>query len=466
MKKYILFGASKMAESILENHLIKQNEIDYFFDNNPKKWGTFYLQKEIKKPIYIEQAEILVTSMYNIEIVSQMLQMGYRKFHVALEYEGVFFIKDYDYSSYKDFNIIPNKVVLISENFSGCNAYALQHMHQNYLQDINLLLLNINIRKDETYFYDILTSKVIIYTHIGKEVNLPDKINIQLWHGFPLKGLNYTSNYSLMDYNLIEEQHKRWLIMNKVISLGHFYNLLMGASYGIPQNLFEITGYPRNDLLLLSNGKKNLEEIFPESKGKKIILYMPTFKKTVYGEKEGDKKGYLFNFDDFNFKDFSLYCKENKILFLLKIHAYDYQCIPEELKENDTIKILKDENFAEKDLYEYLNSADILITDYSSVYFDYLLLDRPIIFLNADADIYASERGFLLEPLEQWTPGVAVCHTKELQLEISSILSGKDDFKEKRKWVCDQVHQYQDAFSSKRILEMMQNMINSLNYTK
>ena len=75
MKKYILFGASKMAESILENHLIKQNEIDYFFDNNPKKWGTFYLQKEIKKPIYIEQAEILVTSMYNIEIVSQMLQM-------------------------------------------------------------------------------------------------------------------------------------------------------------------------------------------------------------------------------------------------------------------------------------------------------------------------------------------------------------------------------------------------------
>ena len=105
-------------------------------------------------------------------------------------------------------------------------------------------------------------------------------------------------------------------------------------------------------------------------------------------------------------------------------------------------------------------------TDYSSVYFDYLLLDRPIIFLNADADIYASERGFLLEPLEQWTPGVAVCHTKELQLEISSILSGKDDFKEKRKWVCDQVHQYQDAFSSKRILEMMQNMINSLNYKK
>lgn len=455
MKKYILFGASKMAETVIKNKIIQTENILCFFDNNPEKWGTTYLQKEIKKPLYNKNAEIVVTSMFYTEIVSQLITMGFRKFHVVLAYEENFSIKSYDYSNYTDFDIIPNKVVLISQNSSGSNAYALNYMYQNFFTDLGLSVVNVNVRDDESYFYDVMTSHVIAYTHPG--FDLPGKIHIQLWHGFPLKGLNYTANDCVEPF--AEKEHNRWLMMKKIISTGNLYNLLMGASYGLPRSLFEITGFPRNDFLFLSDGKKKLEFLFPESKNKTIIFYMPTFRETIYNQKEGGKSGYLFNWNDFNSDDFDDYCKSNNILFFIKIHPYDYQYMQDTDIKNDSIKILKDEYFAHGDLYEYLNAADILVTDYSSVYFDYLLLDRPIIFLDADFDTYAHDRGFLLHPVDKWRPGITVKDMKNIKEEILNVISGRDDYKERRKWVRDQVHQYQDAFSSERVFKMIQNII-------
>ena len=448
-----------MAETVINTCLIKESDIVYFFDNDISKWGKKYLKKKVKKPIYDENIIIIVTSMYYVEIVFQLIQLGYRNFFVTLEHEGKFLIKKYDYSSFDNFDVIPNKVALISENSSGCNAYGLQYMYKKYLNDGSLIFSNINIKYDENYFYDIFTSKIIVYTHVGREIQLPGKYNIQLWHGFPLKGLNYTSNYAIMERKIVEEQHKRFLMMDVVGSLGSMYNLLLGASYGIPRNLFKVTGYPRNDILLLSDGRKNLSDLLPGSEDKKIIFYMPTFKKTVYGEKEGNEKGYIFNFSDFIVEKFNEYCRKNNILFLIKIHAYDYKCIEDELIESDNIKILRDEYFHKRDLYEYLNAADILITDYSSAYFDYLLLDRPIIFVDTDTDIYAEERGFLLQPLEQWRPGIVIKNTEELMSQIVYILEGKDDFNEKRKWVRNQVHEYQDTSSSARIINIIKNIL-------
>ena len=55
--------------------------------------------------------------------------------------------------------------------------------------------------------------------------------------------------------------------------------------------------------------------------------------------------------------------------------------------------------------YDFLNVVDVLITDYSSIYFDYLLLNRPIIFHMPDLEEYQKKRGFILDPLDEWTPG-------------------------------------------------------------
>lgn len=70
------------------------------------------------------------------------------------------------------------------------------------------------------------------------------------------------------------------------------------------------------------------------------------------------------------------------------------------------------------DFYNILNAVDILITDYSSIYFDFLLLDRPIIFTPIDYEEYKHNRGFLLEPFDFWAPGDKCFCYEDLKLTI------------------------------------------------
>ena len=66
------------------------------------------------------------------------------------------------------------------------------------------------------------------------------------------------------------------------------------------------------------------------------------------------------------------------------------------------------------DLYELLGDTDFLITDFSSIYFDYLYLDKPIIFITNYLKQYEKVRGLLLSPYEDVTPGPCVNSQKEL----------------------------------------------------
>lgn len=103
------------------------------------------------------------------------------------------------------------------------------------------------------------------------------------------------------------------------------------------------------------------------------------------------------------------------------------------------------------DLYEVLSATDILITDYSSVYFDYLLLDKPIIFATPDLKEYQEERGFCLEPFEEWTPGPKVVTQEQLQSAIRNCNKEKDQYYQARRKVRNNVHQYIDGNSSVRV---------------
>ena len=109
----------------------------------------------------------------------------------------------------------------------------------------------------------------------------------------------------------------------------------------------------------------------------------------------------------------------------------------------------------EKCMYEYLNAADLIITDYSSVYFDYLLLDRPIVFTDKDINTYIMLKGLMLEPLDFWRPGASVHTIDMLEMEVLDAIRGKDRYEEQRKVLSDLVHRYQDAGATGRLFEMI-----------
>ena len=82
-----------------------------------------------------------------------------------------------------------------------------------------------------------------------------------------------------------------------------------------------------------------------------------------------------------------------------------------------------------EDLYCLLPATDALITDYSSVYFDYLLLNRPIGFVVDDLEHYRRQRGFLLEPVERWMPGEHFRSVNDLEGFIRDVAAGRDPYR-------------------------------------
>ena len=111
------------------------------------------------------------------------------------------------------------------------------------------------------------------------------------------------------------------------------------------------------------------------------------------------------------------------------------------------------------ELNELLPHVDILITDYSGAYLDYLLLDRPIIFAPFDIEKYLKMDRELYEDYDEATPGVKCKNWIEVLDKLSIILSGDDCYKAERLRALNKYHSYCDGDSSKRVYELANSLV-------
>mgnify|MGYP000849114584 FL=1 len=125
--------------------------------------------------------------------------------------------------------------------------------------------------------------------------------------------------------------------------------------------------------------------------------------------------------------------------------------IIEEYNLFNNIKVINNEFFEKNGvmLYELLGMADKLITDYSSVYIDYLILDKPIGFFIPDLKKYSNDRGFYENNLNESLPGPILEQDNDL---IDFIINNEDNYSQKRKIINDKYNKYKDNKNSKRIL--------------
>ena len=98
-----------------------------------------------------------------------------------------------------------------------------------------------------------------------------------------------------------------------------------------------------------------------------------------------------------------------------------------------------------------LRCADALVTDFSGVFLDYILLDRPMGFFCNDRDQYT--RGFAMENPEDYMPGPHMYTVEDFLSFIDSVCTGEDEYRQFRKTVRDRVHTYQDDQNCRRFLE-------------
>jgi CDP-ribitol ribitolphosphotransferase len=343
------------------------------------------------------------------------------------------------------------KIVLFKTSSSGCNSYFLyKNLPSDLAQKYDVQLAELNDLNSTA----IKESDIFITTH-GEFPSSPNKINIELWHGFPLKAM---ANMDPSEQASSQAISNYWRHVDLIISYSPLYITLFNSCMGARIDQYRVTGVPRNDALFDTGSRKRLEKLFPGLRDKKTMFFLPTFRKSIMTptKLEGNKnQSNVFGFESFDLPCFVTFLKSSGIGAVIKLHPFEEQYfIPQMEKwKHHGVYLLTDSMLRQSriDLYEILGACDLLITDYSSVYFDYLLLNRPIIFTPTDLDAYRSTRGLLLHPYEFWTPGPKAFNQESLQLAISQSFEDHMAYDSERRTIREMAHSHQDDQSAARI---------------
>lgn len=246
-----------------------------------------------------------------------------------------------------------------------------------------------------------------------------DTVYIQTWHGTPLKKLAVDIDEVRMPGTSTEKYKENFVMEAKkwdyLISPNEYSTEIFKKAFKFEKEIVE-SGYPRNDYLINENNENVIERIKIETNlpvDKKVILYAPTWRDNqFYG-----RGRYKFDLQmDLNLLKEKL---SNEYIIVLRLHYL----IAENLNLTDYEGFVYDLSFHE-DIRELYLVADLLITDYSSVFFDYAILKRPMIFYVYDIEEYRDNlRGFYFN-IEKHAPGPLVKNTEELIREIKKLNRG------------------------------------------
>ena len=238
------------------------------------------------------------------------------------------------------------------------------------------------------------------------------RLIINLWHGVPLK------KSALLDPNLKKAARiyfKKIFSENYtcILTTSHELIPLMARSFAVSEDKIKVWGQPRNDGLFQKNDcREILGQLFPDlPEYTKTVLYAPTFRD--YGQVQ------LFPFKDFDQKQLEAFLDEKNMLLFIRTHVAEQGSAAPYLGKR--IRFLGNEQA--EDVTGILNIFDCLITDYSSIYIDYLLTDKPMIFLPYDRQQYLDGRGMNFD-YDDVTPGPK----PETFNDFLDALSPKEDF--------------------------------------
>lgn len=200
---------------------------------------------------------------------------------------------------------------------------------------------------------------------------------------------------------------------------------------GIPKDRILPLGVSRTDVFFdagfLRQARERVKEKFPETEGKKVILYAPTFRGRVASAKAPDRLSVPLFYEAFS----------KEYVLLIKHHPF-VKHRPEVPKQYRTFAI---DVSGQMDIEALLCVSDLCITDYSSLIFEYSLFERPMIFFAYDREDYCDWRGFYYD-YDELTPG-PVCRTNEELIEYIKNLEERFDrrqvvkFREKFMGACD-----------------------------
>ncbi len=307
---------------------------------------------------------------------------------------------------------------------------------------------NSGLRTPEAFMY-VWTAEKVFFTHSmrwAKDTErLPGQQFINLWHGCGYKSAKGKSENIHFDYVLVP---------------GEVFIDTKTEFFQCDREKILPIGYPRYDLMLskTEKGKKYINKFRKINGGReKVVLWMPTYRlshnqalseRTLTSELN---LPIIENMTDLN--ELNEVCKKNGVVLILKRHQLQTSyAIKQEFSH---IKYLEDSDLEKEDvqLYEALSWVDALITDYSSVAIDYMLLDKPIGFTLDDYQQYKDSRGFVFEEPLKYMPGMHMYNKEDFSRFIEIIGRGEDHWRESRSEIIGKTHNPPKQGYCKRIAE-------------
>lgn len=272
---------------------------------------------------------------------------------------------------------------------------------------------------------------------------------IQTWHGTPLKKLALDmERVDMAETTNIEEYRtefrKNSATWDYLVSQNPFSTETFRRAFDFRGTILEI-GYPRNDILFRQNQPEEIVRLkrkysLPEDR--RIMLYAPTWRDNAYY----DKYSYKF----VSGMDFEQMCQAfgKDSILLVKYHYMVRETI-----DWSNYKGFVREMDAEVEIAELYLISDLLITDYSSVMFDYSLLRKPMFFYTYDLDSYKNQlRGFYFD-LTKEAPGPVVTDTEELIQNIKGYCP--EEYKEASRRFYEKYNPFDNGHASEQLIEII-----------
>ncbi|UVI95408.1 teichoic acid ribitol-phosphate polymerase TarL [Staphylococcus aureus] len=211
-------------------------------------------------------------------------------------------------------------------------------------------------------------------------------------------------------------------------------------AFGIKEKNVVPTGVPRTDVLFdeayATQIKQEMEDELPIIKGKKVILFAPTFRGSGHGTAH-------YPFFKIDFERLARYCEKNNAVVLFKMHPF----VKNRLNIADKHKQYFVDVSDFREVNDILFITDLLISDYSSLIYEYAVFKKPMIFYAFDLEDYITTRDFY-EPYESFVPGKIVQSFDALM----DVLDNEDYEGEKVIPFLDKHFKYQDGRSSERLV--------------
>ncbi|MFI7338542.1 CDP-glycerol glycerophosphotransferase family protein [Streptomyces sp. NPDC050085] len=271
---------------------------------------------------------------------------------------------------------------------------------------------------------------------------------LQTWHGSAYKRMGFDEIRHKTQNAPQREQLAR--------AVGRFDHFLvrseqdvatLAAAYRIGEDRLMRVGYPRNDRLVAARKRDESEGRFPRPAlaaelgipdHKTVVLYAPTFRGTPKNKKVRlplDIREFAERFGDTH-------------TLLVRAHYMEAATLP--VTPPGTVVDVS----AHHDVSELLCLADVLITDYSSIMFDYALLDRPLVHFAPDLDAYAADRGSYFD-LRARAGGPVVETQEELHRVLAGIKEADEDWQEARRAFAAEFGAYDDGGAARAVVDAL-----------